>query len=120
MTFGAPDRERAALETTYEDLLTLKRPTPTSQGGITYMDDTIIAEEVLCALAQGGDKSAQTEAQHSLDYDVTVFCGPELDVRPGDILAIKRFGEDYVFEVVGRPFRYATHQEIHGKARDLA
>lgn len=51
----------------------------------------------------------------------------DLLVLPGDSVVLKRFGRDnpssqilLLFQVVGRPAIYATHQEIRVKDGDLA
>ena len=54
-----------------------------------------------------------------MEYDCVLFAAPELDVKPGDGVAVSRFGVEELFEAVGRPARYATHQEIFLKGRDL-
>lgn len=74
---------------------------------------------IRCALSRKSDSSRQTAAQQDVEYDCVLFAAPELDVKPGDGVTVSRFGVEEQFEAVGRPARYATHQEIFLKGRDL-
>ena len=126
--FGNPKLERAAIESIYEDSATIsRRENVTGDDHITRAEWKTICENVICALSYKGDSSRQTEAQHSLDYSRKLFVAPEVDIRPGDTIKVKRFGrfqpdslltEEY--EVVGKPMHYLTHQEVPLKAVDLA
>ena len=49
---------------------------------------------------------------------MTVSCLPHLTLD-GEKQFVSRFGVEELFEAVGRPVRYATHQEIFLKGRDL-
>lgn len=129
MAFGNASAERAAIEKTYEDTATVSRTTPQrGQNAITTSDPSVIYTGIVCALSYtGSDSSGQTDAQNSVDFDAVIFAGPDLQILPGDKIALKRFGRDnpssqidLEFAVVGRPAVYATHQEIKVKDGDLA
>lgn len=129
MSFGNASAERAAIEMTYEDTATVSRTTPQrGQNAITTSDPSVIYTGIVCALSYtGSDSSGQTDAQNSVDFDAVIFAGPDLQILPGDKIALKRFGRDnpssqidLEFAVVGRPAVYATHQEIKVKDGDLA
>lgn len=119
--FGAPSRERAALETTYEDVAEVRRTVEVAEGSITEtVPDAVIYGSIACALSAGSDSSHQTGAQNSLRYDAKIFCAPELDIRAGDDVRVRRFGRERRFSVVGVPFLYATHQEVKVREVGLA
>ena len=122
MGFGISDAERAALEQTYEDTAEIRRIQTVTVGAIDKAVPSAVYSGIRCALSrtQAGDRSRQTEAQQDVDYDCVLFAAPELTVRPGDEVTVFRFGVKETFEAVGRPARYATHQEIFLKGRELA
>jgi hypothetical protein len=129
MGFGNTSAERAAIERTYEDTAEVSRTVPqTGANNITKSVPSVVYSSIICALSHtGSDKSQQTEAQNRIDYDAVIFAGPDLLIRPGDRISLKRFGRNnpespivYEFEVVGRPSVYATHQEIKVKDGDLS
>lgn len=126
---GNPTAERAAIEMTYEDTASVSRTEPvTGANNITKTALVVKYSEIICALSYtGSDKSNQTKAQNEVEYDAVIFAAPDLLVLPGDSVILKRFGRDdpssqllLMFEVIGRPAMYATHQEIRVKDGDLA
>jgi len=129
MAFGNVSAERAALEATYEDTATISRTAPTR--GTNNLSTSVlggVCDEIICALSlSGSDKSGQTKAQNTIDYDAVIFFPPNLTILPGDSIAVKRFGRDNAnstvllnYEAVGRPSLYPTHQEVKVKDGDLA
>ncbi len=117
--FGNPAAERAALEGTYEDTMTVTTGKNVTENNISRLEPYEVYVDVICALSRSGDNSKQTDIHHSLDYDAVIFAAPELAVLPGDTIALKRFGRDQPdsrqlrnYEVVGVPTVYMTHQEI--------
>lgn len=119
MSFGNPEAERAALESTYEDTATVLRMEDGLVGAIDRPVLKTLCENVPCALSRSGNRSKQTTAQQDIEYDGVLFLAPEWDVQPGDTVEVKRFGGAYRFEAVGRPAVYATHQEVFLKERGL-
>lgn len=127
--FGNAAAERAAIEQTYEDTMEVTRVTKiTGANNITKKSPTVIYSAIICALSySSGNNSRQTDAQQDIDHDAVVFAAPELEINPGDGITLTRFGRidptatrKRVFEVVGRPNVYATHQEIKVKDGDLS
>ena len=126
--FGDPAAERAAIEATYEDIATVKDMRPqTGPDKVTHMVEIEVYTDVACALSAKTDRSDQTDAQHTIEYDMVLFAAPYLAIKAGQTVMVRRFGRDdpgsllvHAFEVVGRPIVYATHQEVALKARDLA
>lgn len=125
--FGDPNAERAALESTYEDLADIKRTTvEVDADNIAKKTLVVVKAGVICALSRGGDQSAQTDAQHNIQHNFKVFLPPDTDVKAGDMLDVYRFGriaqptEAQTFEVIGVPLRYLTHIEATAKAVSIA
>lgn len=118
--FGNPQAERMALEATYEDIATVSRTKPKKgEDGITRTVPDNVYTGIICALSKNSDSSAQTDAQQNIQRDMTLFTGPDMDIRAGDTVTVQRFGRvpgagtfTCAFEVVGVPVRYLTHQEI--------
>lgn len=119
MGFGIPSVERAALESTYEDMAVISRMDTVQVGAIDKTAPAPVYSGVPCALSRKSDSSRQTSAQQDVEYDSILFVAPELSVKPGDDVVVTRFGLEECFEAVGRPARYATHQEVFLKGRDL-
>lgn len=125
--FGNVALERKLLEGTYEDTVRVLRPDDETVGNIT---GTVLKEAGggICALSQSGNRAAsQTDSFNRLEYEAVVFAPPELDVRPGDVLEVTRFGRTdpasqlvYTYEPAGRPAHYPTHQEIPLKVVAIA
>lgn len=129
MAFGNATAERAALESTYEDTVKVSRTVPTrGTSNISKSIPNVIYDEIICALSlSGSDKSNQTKAQNTIDYDAIVFLAPDFNILPGDTIQVKRFGRDNPnstillnYEAIGRPSIYPTHQEVKVKDGDLA
>ena len=125
--FGNPAAERAALEGTYEDTMTVTTGKNVTENNISRLEPYAVYVDVICALSRSGDNSKQTDIHHSLDYDAVIFAAPELVVMPGDMITLKRFGRDQsesrqlqYYEVVGVPAVYMTHQEIRVQERGIA
>ncbi|KAF5056844.1 hypothetical protein DSECCO2_362920 [anaerobic digester metagenome] len=120
MGFGIPSAERMALESTYEDTVTIQRMETVATGAIDKLVPVSVYSGQRCALSQKSDSSRQTAAQQDIEYDCILFVAPELKIAPGDTAAVQRLGTAENFEVVGRPVRYATHQEVFLKGRELS
>lgn len=119
MDFGIPAAERAALEATYEDTATIQGTTTETVGFIDKTKPAEIASGVPCALSWKADSSRQSDAQQDVEYDRVLFIAPELEILPGYFVTINRLGKNEYYEVVGKPVRYATHQQVFLKGRDL-
>lgn len=129
MAYGNAAAERAAIESTYEDVATVERnETVRGAGSISEYKRVTVYEGVVCGISYASaDKSDQTDVQHNIDVEATLFISPELDIRPGDYITVKRFGRDNPistlireYEVIGLSPIYATHQEVRLKAGGLA
>ena len=102
MGFGIPTAERTALEATYEDTAVISRMGTKQVGAIDKMAPAPVYSSIRCALSRKSDSSRQTAAQQDVEYDCVLFAAPELDVKPGDGVAVSRFGVEEQFEAVGR------------------
>ncbi len=130
--FGNPAAERAALEGTYEDTMTVTAGKTVTEHNISRFEPETEYSDVRCSLSRNvlfrrADSSEQTDVSHRIEYDAVIFAAPELAVMPGDMIALKRFGRDQpesrqlqYYEVVGVPAVYLTHQEIRVQERGIA
>lgn len=120
--FGNPTAERAAIESTYEDTMTVTRADKVvGKNNIAKVNPRVIYSAIKCALSYSGTNgSQQTQAQQDIDHDAVIFAAPELEINPGDKIDLTRFGRKLAFEVIGRPNLYATHQEIKVKDGGLS
>lgn len=113
--------ERKLIEKLYDDEMTVCRAVHTDVDGLAEEKWESIGEAIPCGLSFGGEgKSAQSSHAHTIDYNVTIFAAPELDIQPGDMLSVTCCGRIYYYEVIGFPQLYPSHQEIRGKGRGLA
>lgn len=116
MPYGNVAAERAAVEMTYDSVYSLTRQTLVRDGNLSRRTETEIAAGVPCALSYTGNDGSSQREGHLIDWDAVVFTMPEQDIRPGDHITVK----DIVFEVIGRPDAYATHQQVKVREAGLA
>lgn len=109
--FGNVTAERAAIEQTYDAVCTIARQSAEDVDGIARGTETVVAENVPCALSKGGDSSAVDLAGVISDSRV-LFIAPEADVKAGDRVTVTLYGRTETLDVVGVPLLYATHQEV--------
>ena len=109
--FGNVTAERAAIEQTYDAVCTITRQSAEEVDGIARGTETVVAENVPCALSKGGDSSAVDLAGVISDSRV-LFIAPEADIKAGDRVTVTLYGRTETLDVVGIPLLYATHQEV--------
>lgn len=109
--FGNVTAERVAIESTYDAVCSISRPSVKSEDGIARPVSAVIAEGVRCGLSRGGDSSGQDIANVIADSRV-LFVAPETDIRAGDAVTVTLYGRSETLEAVGIPLLYATHQEV--------
>lgn len=119
MGFGIPVAERTALEATYEDTAIIQKVVTETVGSIDRTKPAELASGVPCALSWKSDSSRQSDAQQDVEYDRILFIAPELEILPGYFITVNRLGKDEYYEVVGKPVRYITHQQVFLRGRDL-
>ncbi len=121
MAFGNAAAERAALEMTYEDSMTVtRRITERGNSAISRVDTIVIYESVRCALSYERNSSEQTDTLHKIDSEAVIFCAPEYETLPGDCITVQRFGKSVMYEAIGRARVYETHREIDVRECDIA
>ena len=109
--FGCAAAERAAIESTYDAVCSIARPSVKSEDDIARTVSAVIADGVRCGLSRGGDSSGQDMANVIADSRV-LFIAPETDIRAGDAVTVSLYGRTETLEAVGMPLLYATHQEV--------
>lgn len=108
--------ERQAIESTYFDKLTIYRMDSSYKDPKTKQTkqvESIIAEDVSCALSQSKGRETKFTSTHGEVYgSYTLFCAPEVDIIAGDkIVVTNQLGQ--VFNLwAGKPFKYISHAEI--------
>ncbi len=119
MSFGSAGAERQALEATYEDRAEVLRAQARREGAVCRPVFVPVAQDVPCGFSRlgerssrVGDRSGRDEAAQIVAWDAVAFLPPEVAVRPGDRLRVRRLGQTLCFEAVGMPARYETHQEV--------
>lgn len=117
--FGSPAAERAAIETLYDAVCTIKRSAAVSESGIARAKNRVIAENVPCGLSDGSDSSAQREANF-IAREKRLFIAPETDIRTGDSVTVTLYGKTAEYEVVGVPAAYATHLQVRLVGKGVA
>lgn len=113
--FGNIPAERTAIESTYEGLCTVSEMTDVKDPvtGKTRQQSVPVLIDEPCALSQFSLPAAtQTVASDQVSYDVKLFISPDVLIKPGSRIAVVQNGMVFEGEQAGKPFRYATHQEI--------
>lgn len=121
MVFGNIKAERKAIEMTYEDTCDIVRAVEKENKNITQTEEQTVYTAVPCALSTGNNPTSQTETVNNIQYDAKIFTAPEIEVKAGDKIFLNRLGvKKLLFESVGEPAIYKTHQEIMAKRSDWA
>lgn len=119
--FGNIESQRKAIETTYTDTCNVYNFEKVLNGSITTNQKVIKYKNIKCALSQKSLKtSEQTESQNKVLYDAKLFLSPNIEIKAGSYIEIKRFDRILEFEQVGESFIYSTHQEVLLKRKTRA
>lgn len=118
MQLGNPVIERRLLEMTYTGVCRVEgqitKPDPIT--GVERPQDGVIFDNQPCALSQASLASAvQTDTNNNIEYDSKLFISPDVVVPAGSRIFVTQEGMNYQFTRSGKPFIYATHQEIKMK-----
>ncbi|MEK4854794.1 hypothetical protein NST04_33500 [Paenibacillus sp. FSL H7-0756] len=114
-SFGNIPAERAAIESTYEGLCAVfeMQNVKDSVTGKTRQQPVPVLIDEPCALSQSSLPAAtQTVTADQINYDAKLFISPDVVVKPGSRITVLQNGMEFKGEQAGKPFRYATHQEI--------
>lgn len=113
--------ERRAIEKTYTDKCTVYEFVKTKDKGITKTNKVLLFENMQCALSQKSMKPTnQGFIANTISYDAKLFLSPEVNIRPGSHIEVKRLSRLYNFISTGEAFVYETHQEIMLQRSDKA
>ncbi|QHZ51317.1 ABC transporter ATP-binding protein [Paenibacillus larvae] len=106
-------KHRRALEKMYEDQATISGfREVTKPNGSTNLAPVVVYENQPCRISQRAlGANAQTDAENKIAYETKLFISPELHIKQGDVVEIKRgaLSREYT---AGEPFLYPTHQEV--------
>ena len=90
-------------------------------GNITRAKWQTVYKNIECALSTGNNPTNQTETVNNIQYNSKIFLAPEIQINPGDKIAVNRLGKkELLFESAGEAAVYETHQEIMVKRSDWA
>ncbi|MEV2911099.1 ABC transporter ATP-binding protein [Paenibacillus larvae] len=97
----------------YEDRATVQRYEDVDKpNGSTKNEPVVIYQDQPCRISQRAlGVNSQTDAENKIAYETKLFIAPDLDIRQGDVVEIKRgaLSREYT---AGEPFLYSTHQEV--------
>lgn len=78
----------------------------------TGLEGRVVYEDIPCALSSpSGGKLAKTQTTAKVDTDFLLFIRPEVDIQPGDTVAVTRLGKQIV-AVAGLADRQPSHNNI--------
>ena len=113
--------ERKAIEKTYTDICTVYAFVKNKDKSITKTGKALLFENMQCALSQKNMKPTnQGSMTNTISYDAKLFLAPEVNIKPGSHIEIKRLSRLYNFISTGEAFVYETHQEIMLQRSDKA
>ncbi|OMD04734.1 ABC transporter ATP-binding protein [Paenibacillus sp. FSL R5-0636] len=115
VSFGNIPAERLAIESTYEGLCTVSEMKDVKDpvSGKTRQEPVVVFADEPCGLSQSTLPSAtQTVTSDRVEYDAKLFISPDVTIKPGSRITVQQNGMEFKGEQAGKPFRYATHQEI--------
>lgn len=109
--------EADILASTYTDTCTVYRPHKVvqSSGESVFkkrLEGQVVYEGIPCALSSPtGGKLKQSKTTASIDTDFSLFVRPEVDIQPGDTVAVVRLGRRFVCGA-GLPERHPSHNNV--------
>lgn len=109
--------EADILALTYSDVCTVYRPEkavlPSGESRFqTGLEGRVIYEGIPCALSSpSGGKLAKSQTVAKVDTDFSLFVRPEVDIQPGDTVAVTRLGRRTV-GVAGEADRHPSHNNV--------
>lgn len=109
--------EADILAMTYDDSCTVYRPgkvtLPSGESVFRKgLEGQVVYEDIPCALSSpSGGKLAKTQTTARVDTDFLLFVRPEVDIQPGDTVAVTRRGKLTV-AVAGLADRQPSHNNI--------
>jgi hypothetical protein len=115
-------RYRRVIERMYTDRATIYRYQPVKDPDTkeTKQVPQPVYTDQPCRISQRAlPTNGQTEAQNDIGYETKMFIAPELEIRQGDLLEVKR-GTVTRRYTAGEPFPYPTHQEVSIQRKDWA
>lgn len=115
---------RARLEEFYTDTCTViekqKIKTPSKQ---TRFEDVTVLSDLKCRLSTSSISSASGGDVSSLAKEIKLFVSPEIDIKPGSKVIVKRILEDGItieetYNCSGYAGAYQTHREYQLEIED--
>ena len=109
--------EADILAMTYDDSCTVYRPgkvtLPSGESVFRKgLEGRVVYEDIPCALSSpSGGKLAKSQTVARVDTDYLLFVRPEVDIQPGDTVAVTRLGKRTV-ALAGLADRQPSHNNI--------
>lgn len=104
--------ERKMLEKTYYDTVNVYKNIKVKENGKTKHSRELVYENQKCAISKNNlATNNQSDSVNNINYTVTLFIAPEVEIKQGYLLEVKHMGQTQKY-VAGEPFIYVTHQEV--------
>ncbi|MBB6218663.1 hypothetical protein HNQ80_004837 [Anaerosolibacter carboniphilus] len=105
---------RIAVEIFYEGLCTIKgfEPVKNPETFETEQKEIEYYKDIPCNLNIHAKPANQTETTANINYDAMLFMDPDVMVKAGCKIYVSQKGMEYMFQNVGEPVVFSTHQEI--------
>lgn len=105
--------EADILATLYEDIATIKRPTPIKNGRFDDYEDVPVYTDLPCGISYTqGSKTGKTDTTQEIDYVAVLFARPEVVIEPGDVVIATKGGQTLEFTAGEGPVYPGSHIEI--------
>lgn len=100
------------LESTYFDKCTIKRKEKIKNPntGVTETKETIIVEDVKCALSKKDIQTMNVDGIGALAFSHLLFLNPNINLQEGDTVEVLSMGKISSY-LASKPFYYPSHSE---------
>lgn len=106
---------RRAIEGMYDGICTIYeyQSVTDRETHLTHKKRVAVYEEKPCHLSYQNISSAQEGSGAAvISQAVTLFCAPELDIRPGSAIEVTQNGRTEMYKRSGKGAVYDGHQEV--------
>lgn len=112
MTYPIFDDEASIIADTYYHTCTIKRPVHKRRGNFDDYVMDVVYENAPCSVSfTQGSKGDLSDTTQVIQYDATLFAGPEINVVAGDVVLADVLGHEYEFRA-GEGYPYQSHIEV--------
>ena len=110
--YGAFDLMRKQTESLYDSICDITEYR-SGDGVINNTVAVLVAEAIPCRVSYKNSPAVdKTDAGAALAQSIQLIINPDITIKPGSLITVKRNGITTEYNASGQPARYISHQEI--------